>query len=84
MAGVEGIIIMNTFEKIASLMAEQLGVDKASITAESEIIKDLGADSLDVVEMLLDLEKEYGVEISDEAAAELKTVGDIVNLIDKK
>ena len=65
-------------------MAEQLGIDKASITPESEIIKDLGADSLDVVEMLLDLEKEYGVEITDEQAADLKTVGDIVNLIDKK
>ncbi|MBR3863954.1 MAG: acyl carrier protein [Clostridia bacterium] len=75
---------MNTFEKISALMAEQLGIDKESITLESEIIKDLGADSLDVVEMLLDLEKEYGIEISDEAAAELKTVGDIVNLIDKK
>ena len=75
---------MNTFEKISALMAEQLGIDKDSITLESEIIKDLGADSLDVVEMLLDLEKEYGIEISDEAAAELKTVGDIVNLIDKK
>ena len=75
---------MNTFEKISALMAEQLGIEKDSITLESEIIKDLGADSLDVVEMLLDLEKEYGIEISDESAAELKTVGDIVNLIDKK
>jgi acyl carrier protein len=75
---------MNTFEKIASLMAEQLGVDKASITPDSEIIKDLGADSLDVVEMLLDLEKEYGVEISDDQAADLKTVGDIVKLIENK
>ena len=75
---------MTTFEKIASLMAEQLGVDKNTITPESEIIKDLGADSLDVVEMLLDLEKEYGVEISDEQAAELKTVGDIVKLIENK
>ena len=75
---------MNTFEKISALMAEQLGIEKDSITLESEIIKDLGADSLDVVEMLLDLEKEYGIEISDEAAAELKTVGDIVNLIEKK
>ena len=65
-------------------MAEQLGIEKDSITLESEIIKDLGADSLDVVEMLLDLEKEYGIEISDESAAELKTVGDIVNLIEKK
>ena len=75
---------MNTFEKISALMAEQLGIEKDSITLESEIIKDLGADSLDVVEMLLDLEKEYGIEISDESAAELKTVGDIVNLIEKK
>ena len=75
---------MNTFEKIASLMAEQLGVDKASITPESEIIKDLGADSLDVVEMLLELEKEYGVEITDEQAADIKTVGDIVKLIENK
>ncbi|MBR4419829.1 MAG: acyl carrier protein [Clostridia bacterium] len=75
---------MNTFEKIATLMAEQLGIDKASITPDSEIIKDLGADSLDVVEMLLELEKEYGVEITDEQAADLKTVGDIVNLVDNK
>lgn len=75
---------MNTFEKISSLMAEQLGIDKAGITPESEIIKDLGADSLDVVEMLLELEKEYGVEITDEQAAELKTVGDIVKLVENK
>ena len=75
---------MNTFEKIATLMAEQLGIDKASITPDSEIIKDLGADSLDVVEMLLELEKEYGVEITDEQATDLKTVGDIVNLVDNK
>ncbi len=75
---------MNTFEKIATLMADQLGVDKSSITLESEIIKDLGADSLDVVEMLLDLEKEYGVEITDEQAADIKTVGDIVKLIESK
>ena len=50
----------------------------------TEIIKDLGADSLDVVEMLLDLEKEYGVEITDEQAADLKTVGDIVKLVENK
>lgn len=80
----EDLILMNTFEKISALMAEQLGIDKASITPESEIIKDLGADSLDVVEMLLDLEKEYGVEITDEQAANLKTVGDIVKLVENK
>ena len=75
---------MNTFEKIASLMAEQLGVDKASITPESEIIKDLGADSLDVVEMLMVLEDEFNITVSDEESLKLKTVGDIVALIDKK
>ena len=75
---------MDTFEKISALMAEQLGIDKSTITMESEVIKDLGADSLDVVEMLLDLENEYGINISDDAAADLKTVGDIVALIDKK
>ena len=73
---------MTTFEKIASLMAEQLGVDKNTITPESEIIKDLGADSLDVVEMLMGLEEEYGITISEDDAANLKTVGDIVKLID--
>ena len=68
---------MNTFEKIASLIADQLGIETERITAESEIIKDLGADSLDVVEMLMGLEEEYGITISEEDAANLKTVGDI-------
>ena len=75
---------MNTFEKIASLMAEQLGVDKASITAESEIIKDLGADSLDLVEMLLSLEENFGVNVSDEQTESIKTVKDIVEIIDNQ
>lgn len=73
---------MNTFEKIASLIADQLGIETERITAESEIIKDLGADSLDVVEMLMGLEEEYGITISEEDAANLKTVGDIAKLID--
>ena len=75
---------MNTFEKIASLMAEQLGVDKASITAESEIIKDLGADSLDLVEMLLSFEENFGVTVSDEQTESIKTVKDIVEIIDNQ
>ena len=73
---------MNTFEKIASLIANQLGIEESRVTENSEIIKDLGADSLDVVEMLMGLEEEYGITISEDDAANLKTVGDIVKLID--
>ena len=75
---------MNTFEKISSLMAEQLSIDKASITPESEIIKDLGADSLDLVEMLLSMEESFGVTITDEQTESIKTVKDIVDIIDNK
>lgn len=71
-----------TFEKIAELLSKELGIAKETITLDSEIIKDLGADSLDIVEMLMGLEEEFGVEISDDDAVNLKTVGDIVKLID--
>ncbi len=73
----------NTLEKVSALIAAQLGIDKASITADKEIIKDFGADSLDIVEMLMGLEEEYGITISEDDAANIKTVGDIVALIDK-
>lgn len=71
-----------TFEKISELLANELSIAKETITMDSEIIKDLGADSLDIVEMIMGLEEEFGIEISDEDAVNLKTVGDIVNLID--
>ena len=73
-----------TFEKISELLAKQLGVAKDSITLESEIIKDLGADSLDIVEMLMGLEEEFGIEVSEDEAVALRTVGDIVAVIDAK
>ena len=73
---------MNTFEQVAKLIAEQLGIDAGKISEQSDIIKDLGADSLDVVEMLMGLEEEYGITISEEEASNLKTVADIVKLID--
>lgn len=75
---------MTTLDKISELIANQLNIDKAGIKPESEIIKDLGADSLDVVEMLMGLEEEYGITISEDAAANIKTVGDIVAIVDKK
>lgn len=73
-----------TFEKIAELIAQQLNISKDSVTMESEIVKDLGADSLDIVEMLMGLEEEFGVEVSEEEAVSLRTVGDIVAVIDSK
>ena len=72
-----------TFEKIRDMFVEKLGVSADSIKPESEIIKDLGADSLDLVEMLLSLEETFGVELSDEETESTVTVQDIVNLIDK-
>lgn len=75
---------MSTIDKIAGLIAEQLNKPVEEITAEKEIVKDLGADSLDVVEMLMNLEEEYGITIPEEDAVNVKTVGDIVALIDNK
>ena len=72
------------FDKICELLSQQLGRDKSKITMDSEIINDLGADSRDVVEMLMGLEEEFGVELSDEEAVALKTVGDIVKVIETK
>ncbi len=72
------------FEKIAELLANQLNIDKATIKPESEIIKDLGADSLDIVEMLMSLEEQFGIEVSEEEAVNLRTVGDIVAVIEAK
>ncbi len=73
----------NTFEHVASLLADQLGIDVAAVTPEKEVVKDFGADSLDIVEMLMGLEEEYGITVSEEDAANIKTVGDIVALIEK-
>lgn len=73
---------MATFDKIQEMLAEQLSVDADKVTPEASIIDDLGADSLDVVEMLMELENEFGVNVPDEKAQELKTVGDIVKFID--
>ena len=71
------------FERVRQLIAEQLGKAPEKITAESKIVDDLGADSLDVVEMLMALEDEYGVSLPDEVARTLQTVGDIVKYIDE-
>lgn len=73
-----------SFEKVKKLLAEQLNISSDKIDMNSKVIEDLGADSLDVVEMLMVLEDEFNVTVSDEESLQLKTVGDIVNLIDAK
>ncbi len=71
-----------TFEKVKELLSNQLNIDEEKITLNSKIVEDLGADSLDVVEMLMTLEEEYGIVVTDEDAVKIVTVNDIVNLID--
>lgn len=71
-----------TLEKVKELLANQLNLDKEKITGASKIVEDLGADSLDVVELLMTLEEECGIVVSDEDAVKIVTVNDIVTLID--
>lgn len=69
------------FEKVQEKIAEQLGIDAEEVTLESSFIDDLGADSLDIVELLMALEEEFDIEIPDEEAEKLVTVGDVVDYI---
>ena len=69
------------FEKVQEKVAEQLGVDADEVLLESSFIDDLGADSLDIVELLMALEEEFDIEIPDEEAEKLSTVSDVVDYI---
>lgn len=69
------------FEEIAKILAEQLGIPQSKVTLESNIIDDLGADSLDVVELLMQLEDQTGKTIPDDKVSEIKTVGDLVEVL---
>ena len=73
-----------SFDKVRKLLAEQLNIAPDKVDLKSRVIEDLGADSLDVVEMLMVLEDQFNITLSDEESLELKTVADIVNLIDSK
>ena len=73
---------MNTFDKVKAIVVEQLGVDEAEVTIDSTFIDDLGADSLDIVELIMALEDECNVEIPDDVAEKIKTVKDTVEYID--
>lgn len=69
------------FQKVRSIIAQQLGADESEITEEAHFIEDLGADSLDTVELVMALEEEFGIEISDEDAEKIQTVGDVIKYI---
>ncbi len=71
------------FEKVRNALAQQFEMDPEAITPETNLIDDLGADSLDVVELIMSLEDEFGIAISDEDAAQLYTVGRIVDYLEK-
>lgn len=70
-------------EKVKELLAEQLGMDVNEIHDDSNILEDLGADSLDIIEMLMTLEEEYGVTIPDDQIGQVKTVKQVADLIEK-
>ena len=71
------------FEKVRNMIATQLQVDPASIPMESRLVEDLKADSANVMVMILEMETEFGMEVEDEVILQLKTVGDIVDYIEK-
>ena len=74
---------MSTFDKVKAITVEQLSVDADDVKMESTFIDDLGADSLDIVELIMAFEEEFGIEIPDEAAEKIKTVQDVVTYIDQ-
>ena len=72
------------FEKIKEILVEQLGVDEEDVTMEASFIDDLGADSLDIVELIMAMEEEFDIEISEEDAENISTVGSAIEYIKER
>ena len=70
-------------ERVISIVADQLGVEKEKVTPETSFINDLGADSLDTVELVMELEEEFDITIPDDAAEKIQTVGQAIDFIEK-
>ena len=73
---------MSTFDKVKAIVVDQLQQDADNVTPNSTFVDDLGADSLDIVELIMRFEDEFGIEIPDEKAEKIKTVSDVVKYID--
>ncbi|MEL7655879.1 MAG: acyl carrier protein [Bacillota bacterium] len=73
-----------TFEKIREIIVEQLGVEESAVTLETSLMKDLEADSLDAVEIIMAIEDEFEIEVPDEEAEKFQNVGDIVKYVEEK
>ena len=72
-----------TYERLKKIVVEQLGVDEADVKPDASFVDDLNADSLDLVELIMSLEEEFGMEISDEDAEKIKSVGDAQEYIEE-
>jgi acyl carrier protein len=75
--------VATTYERLKKIVVEQLGVDEAEVNPEASFVDDLNADSLDLVELIMSLEEEFGMEISDEEAEKIRTVQDAADYIDE-
>ncbi|MBX3110986.1 MAG: acyl carrier protein [Fimbriimonadaceae bacterium] len=73
----------NVFEKVKKIVCEELGVQESEVKAESSFTEDLGADSLDIVELVMAVEAQFSIDVPDDDAANIKTVGDVVAYIEK-
>ena len=73
-----------TFDKVQALIAQQFSIEAEKVTMESDLVKDLGADSLDIADMIMTLEDEFGVTVPDETANDFLVVGKIVEFIDSQ
>ena len=74
---------MEAFEKVQQILCEQLDVEEDQVTMDSDIMEDLGADSLDVVDLVMSLEEEFDMEFADENIEQFRTVGDVVKYIEE-
>tara|TARA_S200000501_G_scaffold347593_1_gene362076 strand:+ start:325 stop:555 length:231 start_codon:yes stop_codon:yes gene_type:complete len=74
---------MSTFDKIKDVIIDKLGVEESTIKSEAHFVNDLGADSLDTVELIMEFEEEFGIEIPDDDAENITTVGTAVEYIEK-
>ena len=75
---------MSTFDQVKKIVVEQLGVEPDEVQMTSTFVDDLGADSLDIVELIMAFEEEFNIEIPDEQAEKIKTVADVVKFIESK